>query len=188
MLCLGIGTSLGGVRRPGQLRFAVISLTVGFALFAVIAVGSSGRESPLPRGGQSAAATLRPLSSVIGYAFLLLGILGLTNVNFGGLVVGGAVSAVFSRRHSASPRQLLRPPCIAVRAALRTRSARHRSLRSALGLREGTIIDAGLVFATLLTAAGALHLAKAGLLGSAIGPALPGTSQPAVTPPAGQYE
>ncbi|MBN9620214.1 MAG: mechanosensitive ion channel, partial [Actinobacteria bacterium] len=156
-----------------------------------IAVRSAGREIAritAARAGQSAASTLRLLASLVGYALLLFGVLGLTNVNLGGLLVGGAVTGVvlgvaaqqalgnfftglvllFARPYAPGQRIIVRSGALG-------------------GPLEGTIVDAGLIFTTLLTAEGPLHLPNAGLLGSAIGPAPPAAADPPVTPPAAEH-
>jgi small conductance mechanosensitive channel len=172
--CLAAGDSLGGIRGAGHLRLPVLGLTLGFAVAAIIAVRTTGREVTRisqPRIGEAAASAIRLLCSLIGYALALLGVLQLLNVNLASLLVGGAVTGVVvgiaaqqSLANFVAGLVLLfsRPYLPGQRITVHS---------GALGGPfEGVITDAGLMYTTILTDNGPTKLPNAGLLAAAIQP------------------
>lgn len=175
LMCLVVGSNLGGVWRADRLRFVAIALTVGFVVFSLVAIRATGREIArltVPRGGQAAAATLRLLTSLIGSVFLLLGLLAMTNVDLRGLLVGGVVTGVVV---GVAAQQVLGNffAGLVLLFARPYAPGEYIVVHSGAlgGPFEGTIVEAGLIFTTLLTAEGPLRLPNAGLLGAATGPA-----------------
>jgi small conductance mechanosensitive channel len=176
IVCLAVGNNLGGVSREGNLRWVAVGLTVAFVVLAAGATRSAGREAfriSEQRGGPATASALRLLVSVAGYAFVLLGLLQLLNVNLRSLLVGGAVTGIVL---GIAAQQTLgnffaglvlmysKPYVLGQRVIVRS---------GALGGPfEGVITDAGLLYSTIVTDEGPISLPNSGLLASAIGPAL----------------
>jgi small-conductance mechanosensitive channel len=186
LVCLGFGAHLGGISRTDHWRYFVIGVTVGFGLFGVLAVRSAAREIgriSVAKAGISAATLLRTLSSVVGYLLVLLGVLQLLDVNLGSLLIGGAVTGVVvgiaaqqSLGNFFAGLVLLfaRPYLPGQRVKVRT---------GALGGPfEGVITEAGLMYTTILTDEGLVHLPNAGLLAAAVGPA-PEVAEPTAAEP-----
>lgn len=175
IICLGVGDNLGGVRRHDHLKFLVIGLTVAFAVLGASAVRSAGRESfrvSSTRSGPSAASALRLVVSVFGYGLVLLGILQLINVNLGSLLVGGAVTGVvvgiaaqqsLGNFFAGLVLMFARPYVPGQRIIVRSGAMG--------GSYEGEIVDAGLLYTTMITAEGPVNFPNSGLLASAVGPA-----------------
>jgi small conductance mechanosensitive channel len=175
VICLAVGNDLGGVRRHGHLRWLTIVLTVAFVVLAAGATRSAGREAfriAELRGGPAAASALRLVVSVTGYAFVVLGLLQLLDVNLRSLLVGGAVTGVvlgiaaqqsLGNFFAGLVLMYSKPYVIGQRVIVRS---------GALGGPfEGTITDAGMLYSTMITDEGPISLPNSGLLASAIGPA-----------------
>ncbi len=175
LVCLAVGNSLGGVRRHDHWRFVAIGLTVLFAVLGWMAVRSAAREVHrlcLQRAGATAASALRLVASVVGYLFVLLGILQLVNIDLSNLLLGGAVTGVVV---GIAAQQTLgnffaglvlifaRPYVPGERISVRSGSLG--------GPFEGVIISAGLIYTTIQTDDGPVNLPNSGLLAAAIGPA-----------------
>ncbi|MCW2524991.1 MAG: small-conductance mechanosensitive channel-like protein [Frankiales bacterium] len=191
IICLAVGNDLGGVRRPGHLRWVAVGLTIAFVVLAAGATRSAGRETfriAEQRGGPATASALRLLVTVTGYAFLVLGLLQLLDVNLRSLLLGGVVTGVVL---GIAAQQTLgnffaglllmysKPYVIGERVIVRS---------GALGGPfEGVITDAGLLFSLIVTDEGPISLPNSGLLASAIGPA-PDREQPAATEAADSAE
>jgi small conductance mechanosensitive channel len=191
IICLAVGNDLGGVRRDGNLRWLAIGLTIAFVVLAAGATRSAGRESfriAEQRGGPATASALRLLVSLTGYAFVLLGLLQLLNVNLRSLLVGGAVTGVvlgiaaqqsLGNFFAGLVLMYSKPYVLGQRVIVRS---------GALGGPfEGVITDAGLLYSTIVTDEGPISLPNSGLLASAIGPAPERPAEP-TEPPAGPDE
>jgi small conductance mechanosensitive channel len=175
VICLVAGDQLGGVHRSGHVRLLTIGLTIGFAVFGAGAVRSAGREAfriSESRGGPSTASALRLIISVVGYGIVLLGLLQLVNVNLGSLLVGGAVTGVvvgiaaqqsLGNFFAGLVLMFARPYVPGQRVIVRSGAMG--------GPFEGTIVDAGPLYTTIVTEEGPINLPNAGLLAAAVGPA-----------------
>jgi small conductance mechanosensitive channel len=174
-ICLAVGDKLGGLSRNGHVEPAVILLAAAFAVVGATAVRSAARESfrvTSARGGPSAASALRLVVSVAGYGLILLGILQLLSVNLSSLLVGGAVTGVvvgiaaqqsLGNFFAGLVLMFARPYIPGQRVIVRSGAMG--------GTFEGEIVVAGLLFTTMVTDEGPVHLPNAGLLSAAIGPA-----------------
>ena len=176
IVALAVGTNLGGLRHNHHARLLiVIVLTVAFAALGGLAVRSAGRELfrvSSAKSGPSTASALRLVLTVLGYGLVLLGVLQLLNVNLGSLLVGGAVTGVvvgiaaqqsLGNFFAGLVLMFARPYVPGTRVIVRT---------GALGGPfEGVIVDAGLLYTTIVTDDGPVNLPNAGLLGAAVGPA-----------------
>jgi small-conductance mechanosensitive channel len=175
IVCLGVGDNLGGVHRTGQIRFVALGLVIAFVVFGVGAVRSAARESfriSAARGGPATASALRLIVSVVGYGLVLLGLLQLLNVNLASLLVGGAVTGVVVG--IAAQQSLGNFFAGLVLMFARPYVPGQRVIVYSGGMGgpfEGIIVDAGLVYTTIVTEAGPVNLPNAGLLGAAVGPA-----------------
>jgi small-conductance mechanosensitive channel len=175
IICLAVGDNLGGVHRHDHLKPVVIGLTLAFAVLGVWAVRSAGRESfrvSSARSGPAAGSALRLVVTVFGYGLVVLGILQLLNVNLGSLLVGGAVTGVvvgiaaqqsLGNFFAGLVLMFARPYVPGQRVIVRSGGMG--------GPFEGVIVDAGLLYTTIVTAEGPVNLPNAGLLASAVGPA-----------------
>jgi small-conductance mechanosensitive channel len=175
LVSLGVANGLGGVARPGHLRYVAIALTIVFAVTGFMAVRSAARELHrlcLHRAGASAASAVRVIVSIVGYLFVVLGLLQLLNIDLGNLLLGGAVTGVvlgiaaqqtLSNFFAGLVLIFARPYMPGQRVIVRT---------GALGGPfEGLIISAGLIFTTIQTDTGPVNLPNSGLMSAAIGPA-----------------
>jgi small-conductance mechanosensitive channel len=175
LICLGAGDNLGGVRRHDSLKWVTLLLLLAFALLGAAAVRSAGREVyriTSARSGLATAAALRFVVSAVGYALVLLGVLQLANVSLASLLVGGAVTGIIL---GIAAQQSLgsffaglvllfaRPYVAGERVIIRSGSMG--------GPFEGTIVDTGLLYTTIVTAEGPINLPNLGLLAAAVGPA-----------------
>jgi len=172
---LAVGDRLGGVNRDGRMRFVILGLIVGFTVFGAGAVRSAGREvfrvSSL-RSGPGTASALRMVLSVVGYGLVLLGVLQLANVNLASLLVGGAVTGVVLGIAAQQTLGSFFAGLVLMFARPYVPGQRVVVHSGALGGPfEGTIIDAGLLYTTIVTDEGPVNLPNAGLLASAVGPA-----------------
>lgn len=176
IIALGAGDNLGGVRHNHHTRLLIVlALTVAFAVIGVLAVRSAGRELfrvSSAKSGPSTASALRLVLSVVGYGLVLLGMLQLLNVNLGSLLVGGAVTGVvvgiaaqqsLGNFFAGLVLMFARPYVPGQRVIVRTGAMG--------GPFEGVIVDAGLLYTTIVTDDGPINMPNAGLLGAAVGPA-----------------
>jgi hypothetical protein len=175
LVALSAGGTLGGLyAHSTQTKTVVVGLAVAFVLLAVLATRSAGNEVARivsARAGGSAAATVRLIILLLGYLLTLIAVLGLLQVPLGHLLVGGAVTGVVvgiaaqqSLGHVFAGLVILmsRPFMIGDDIAVRSGSLG--------GPFEGTVVGMGLLYTTLATDEGHVHLPNAGLLASAVGP------------------
>jgi small-conductance mechanosensitive channel len=119
----------------------------------------------------SPASTLRLIILLIGYLITVIAVLGLLHVPLGRLLVGGAVTGIVV---GIAAQQTLGH----VFAGLVILLARPFIIGDDISVRsgalggpfEGTVIGLGLLYTTLATDTGHVHLPNAGLLASAVGP------------------
>jgi small-conductance mechanosensitive channel len=174
LACLVTGVNLGGIHRPGHLRWVVVGVTIGFAVLGAIAVRSTAREInriTKSRAGFAAASALRLLCLIAGLLVVVLGTLQLLDVDLRNLLVGGAVTGVIL---GIAAQQSL-GNFFAGLVILFTRpyvAGQYVKIRSGSlgGPFEGTITYAGLMYTIIDTKEGRVNLPNAGLLASAIGP------------------
>jgi small-conductance mechanosensitive channel len=187
LAALFTGTGMGGITRGGTLRYVVIGLTVVFVGLGASAVRSAARDVMAlaqPRVGPSAASGLRFISSTIGYALVLFGLLQLLNVSPASLLVGGALTAAIV---GLAAQQTLgnyfaglvllsaRPYLVGQRITIHTGSMG--------GPFTGTVIDSGAMYVVLLAEVGEIRLPNAAVLASAIGPPEDPEEEPAEADP-----
>jgi small-conductance mechanosensitive channel len=176
VVALVAGDNLGGLRHSEHIRLVIVlALTGVFLVVGVLAVRSAGRELyrvSSAKSGLSTAAALRLVVSVMGYGLVLLGVLQLLNVNLGSLLVGGVVTGVvvgiaaqqsLGNFFAGLVLMVARPYVPGQRVIVRTGAMG--------GPFEGVIVDAGLVYTTIVTDDGPINMPNAGLLGAAVGPA-----------------
>src|ERR1700712_4338848 len=113
LLCFVVGERLGGLGRDTAGRFnlfgrefvlpsgyvimIVVVLALLFVLAGVVATRSIGSELARVsrnKAGMAAASAIRLICVIVGYVTVGLGVLALLQVNFGNLLVGGAVTGV----------------------------------------------------------------------------------------------
>lgn len=192
LLSFVIGERLGGLGRktdaifsffgriiqvaPGYVTVIVLVLAVIFVLVGVLATRSVARELARvsrERAGLAAASAIRLIVTIVGYGTVVLGLLGLLNVDLGNLLVGGAVTGVVI---GIAAQQTLgnffaglvllfaRPYVPGQRVKVRTGAMG--------GPFEGVIVSAGLLYTVIETEAeGPISMPNSGLLAAAIGPA-----------------
>jgi len=169
-----IGVDLGGVHRPGHLRWLTITLTIAFAVFGAACVRSTGRELnriAKVRAGVAAASALRTLCLVFGMFIIVLGALQLLDVDLRTLLLGGAITGVVVGIAAQQPLSNFFAGLVLLFARPYVPGQYVRIRSGALGGPfEGTITYAGLMYTIIDTDEGLVHLPNAGLLASAIGP------------------
>jgi small-conductance mechanosensitive channel len=179
LVCIAVADALGGVRREDHLRVAAAVLTVAFAIFGIVAVRSAAREVYrlcLHRAGATAASAVRLVTSIVGYLFVLLGILQLVNIDLSNLLLGGAVTGVVVGIAAQQTLGNFFAGLVLIFARPYLPGQRIVVNSGALGGPfEGIVTSAGLIFTTLQTDTGPINLPNAGLLSAAIGPAPPPT-------------
>jgi small conductance mechanosensitive channel len=175
LVCIAVADALGGVRREDHLRVAAALLTVAFAIFGIVAVRSAAREVYrlcLHRAGATAASAVRLVTSIVGYLFVLLGILQLVNIDLSNLLLGGAVTGVVVGIAAQQTLGNFFAGLVLIFARPYLPGQRIVVNSGALGGPfEGIVTSAGLIFTTIQTDTGPINLPNAGLLSSAIGPA-----------------
>jgi small-conductance mechanosensitive channel len=175
LVCLGAGNALGGVQERNHLRIAAAALTVLFAAFGFMAVRSASREVyrlSVHRAGAAAASAIRLTTSIVGYLFVLLGILQLLNIDLSNLLLGGAVTGIVIGIAAQQALGNFFAGLVLIFARPYVPGQRIVVNSGALGGPfEGIVTSAGLVYTTIQTATGPINLPNSGLLSSAIGPA-----------------
>jgi len=175
VVCLAIDNGLGGVSRRDHLRYVAIGLTILFAVLGVVAVRSAARELHrlcLHRAGASAASAIRIVVSVVGYLFVLLGVLQLVNIDLSNLLLGGAVTGVVVGIAAQQTLGNFFAGLVLIFARPYLPGQRIKVNTGALGGPfEGIITSAGLIYTTIQTDTGPINLPNSGLLAAAIGPA-----------------
>jgi small conductance mechanosensitive channel len=173
--CLIVGDQLGGIKQHDHLLLVAIGVALGFLVFGTLAVRSAARETfriTAARSGPATGSALRLVLSVIGYGLVGLGCLQLANVNLQSLLVGGAVTGVIigiaaqqslGNFFAGLVLMFARPYIPGQRVVIRSGAMG--------GPFEGTIVEAGLAYTTLVTEDGPINLPNAGLLAAAVGPA-----------------
>jgi small-conductance mechanosensitive channel len=186
LVCLAVANSLGGVQRHDHWRFLTIGLAVLFAVLGWIAVRSAAREVYrlcLHRAGASAASAIRVIVSVVGYLFVLLGVLQSVNIDLSNLLLGGAVTGVVVGIAAQQTLGNFFAGLVLIFSRPYLPGERIKVNSGALGGPfEGIITSAGLIFTTILTDNGPVNLPNSGLLAAAIGPA-PQSDEPADATP-----
>lgn len=181
--CLGAGDYLGGLHNATAHQWLVVGLTIGFGLFGVVAVRlGAGEVDRLSRNraGPAAASTVSLLSSIVGYALVLVGVLQLLNVNLSTLLVGGAITGVVIGIAAQQTLGSFFAGVVLLFARPYVPGQRVRVNSGALGGPfDGVIIDAGLLYTTMQVQEGLLHLPNSALLVAAIGPVPPSAPEQA---------
>lgn len=185
LVSLGAADYLGGLRHAAQHFSWVVALTVAFALLGAAAVrlAAGGLEqASRTRAGAAAASTTYLICSVVGYLLIIVGVLQLLSVNLSTLLVGGAFTGVII---GIAAQQTIggffagvvllfaRPYAIGQRVRINSGTMG--------GPFDGVITGAGLLYTTMLTDGGLLHLPNSALLGAAIGP-VPAATTASQTP------
>jgi small-conductance mechanosensitive channel len=188
LIALSIGEGRGGLNASST-RTALVAIGLAglFVVLAVLAVRSAGTEVARvveSRAGGSAAGTVRLMILLSGYLVTLIAVLGLLQVPLGRLLVGGAVTGVVvgiaaqqSLGHVFAGLVILLSRPFVIGDDIIVRSG------SLGGPFQGTVIGMGLLFTTLATEEGPVHLPNAGLLASAVGPRPSASADPAKTNP-----
>ena len=190
LVVYSFGSHLAGVNRTEKYRFSAFGagvtatgsqlgvIVLGFAIVFIVAgviatrsvAGELGRVSEV-HGGVPAGSAVRLIVSILGYATVFFGLLGLLRVNLGNLLVGGAVTGVVV---GIAAQQTLgnffaglvllfaRPYVPGQRVKIRTGAMG--------GPFEGVILGAGLMYTSIDTAEGVVSMPNSGLLAAAIGP------------------
>jgi small-conductance mechanosensitive channel len=175
LVCISAGNAIGGVRQHNHLRYVATALTVLFAVFGFMAVRSATREVYrlcLHRAGAAAASAVRVITSIVGYLFVLLGILQLVNIDLSNLLLGGAVTGVVVGIAAQQALGNFFAGLVLIFARPYLPGQRIIVNSGALGGPfEGIVTSAGLIFTTIQTATGPINLPNSGLLAAAIGPA-----------------
>jgi small-conductance mechanosensitive channel len=164
-------------------RVAAYGLAAVVLVMGVLATRSASREVgrvAALRAPQSTAAPLRLLVQVVGYAFTVLAVLTVLEVDISQFLVGGALTGVvlgiaaqqaLSNVFAGMVLQLARP--YQVGSYVRVHSG------AIGGPHEGTVADVSLMYTTLVTAEGQLLVPNGQLLGAAVVPsAVPLPAEP----------
>ena len=190
LICFGIGDRLGGVDQThdsrvriggkvlrltkGQVSLVVLGLCVVFVVAGVIATRSVANELnrvSTARATAAAGSALRLITSVVGYATVLLGLLSLLRVDLGNLLVGGAVTGVVVGIAAQQTLGNFFAGLVLLFARPFVPGQRVRVNTGAMGGPfEGVILGSGLVYTTIETEAGVVSMPNSGLLAAAIGP------------------
>ena len=191
LVCFVVGDRLGGIGRatagrfnffgrevvvrPGYLTGIVVVVALVFVLTGVIATRSIGRELARvsrQKAGVSAASAIRLICVIVGYGTVALGLLALLQVNFGNLLVGGAVTGVVVGIAAQQTLGNFFAGLVLLFARPYVPGQRIKVRTGAMGGPfEGVIVAAGLMYTTILTEEGPISMPNSGLLGAAIGPA-----------------
>ncbi len=190
LISFGLGDHLGGVDQnrmanftafgwhlelsKGQVSLLVLALTLVFALSGVIATRSiSGELARVSeqRAGVAASSAVRLICRIVGYATVLLGLLGLLRVELGNLLVGGAVTGVVVGIAAQQTLGNFFAGLVLLFARPYVPGQRVRIRTGAMGGPfEGVILAAGLMYTTIDTEEGIVSMPNSGLLAAAIGP------------------
>lgn len=173
-ILLGVAVEQGGVRSDRHYHLVAIIAGVGFFVVGLGTVRSAAREVSriaTVRASPTAGSGLYILTSVIGYVLLVLGVLQVLNVRLASLLVGGAVTGVVLGIAAQQSLGNFFAGLVLLFARPFTPGDRITIHSGALGGPfEGVIIGSGLIYTTILTETGDIHLPNSGLLGAAIGP------------------
>ncbi len=191
LLAFVVGINLGGLTRSSQGEFTlfghlfvvprgwmlviIIVLTLVFVITGVMASRAVGRELGrvgTARAGLAVGAAIRLGCLIVGYLTVAFGVLGMLQVDVGGLLVGGAVTGVII---GIAAQQTL-GNFFAGLVLLFTRpyepGQRITVHTGAMGGPfEGVIVETGLIYTIIQTDHGRVSMPNGGLLASAIGPA-----------------
>lgn len=188
-----IGDHFGGVEHTRRTHFAVFGRTldlskgqlslvvVGLAVVFIIAgiVGTRSVAGELARvseahGGVAAGSAVRLICMILGYGTVLLGLLGLLNVNLGNLLVGGAVTGVVFGIAAQQTLGNFFAGLVLLFARPYVPGQRVKIRSGAMGGPfDGVILGAGLMYTTIDTDEGVVSMPNSGLLAAAIGPSDP---------------
>ncbi|MDQ2847960.1 MAG: mechanosensitive ion channel family protein [Actinomycetota bacterium] len=202
LLCFQFGDSLGGIKRttPGIFHLFgnavevptpyVKLLVLGAALVYVVAglvttrsvARECGRISQY-RAGPAAVGAVKLVCDVAGAGLLGLGLLDLLRVNLGTFLVGGVVTGVVVGIAAQQTMGNFFAGLVLMFARPFVAGQRVTIHSGALGGPfEGVIAGTGLIYTTITTAEGAVHLPNSGVLGAAVGPTARAESQPPPVP------
>lgn len=190
LICFGLGDHLGGVGGTRDARYTfgshhivltkgradliVVGLCIVFVIAGVIATRSIARELnrvSTSRGGPAAGSAISLVCNIVGYITVFLGLLSLLRVNFGNLLVGGAVTGVVIGIAAQQTLGNFFAGLILLFARPFVPGQWVRVNTGAMGGPfEGTILGQGLMYTTIQTEAGVISMPNSGLLAAAIGP------------------
>lgn len=185
-----VGDHFGGVERTRRTHFALFGRTldlskgelslvvVGLALVFIVAgiIGTRSVAGELARvsaahGGVAAGSAVRLICMIVGYGTVLLGVLGLLNVNLGNLLVGGAVTGVVFGIAAQQTLGNFFAGLVLLFARPYVPGQRVKIRSGAMGGPfDGVILGAGLMYTTIDTDEGVVAMPNSGLLAAAIGP------------------
>lgn len=147
----------------------VLMLVAG--ILAVRSLARAVRIASSERVGDARGAALHLLITIIGYAIVLLSLLGVIRVDLSGLLLGGALTGVIigiaaqqtlGNFFAGLVLMIVRPISVGEQVVLRS---------SPLGgLFEGEVTDMGFFYVDMVTKQGPAKLPNAGVLAAAIGP------------------
>lgn len=174
LVSLGAADYLGGLRHAAQHHPLVVALTGAFAVLGAAAVrlaaGDLERISRA-RAGAAAASSTYLVCSIVGYLLVLVGVLQLLSVNVSTLLVGGAITGVVVGIAAQQTIGGFFAGVVLLFARPYVIGQRVRVNSGALGGPfDGVITGAGLLYTTMLTNEGTVHLPNSALLAAAIGP------------------
>lgn len=182
LVSLGAADYLGGLRHAAHHSWVVVALTAAFALLGAAAVrlAAGGLEQvSRTRAGASAASTTYLVSSIAGYLLILVGVLQLLSVNLSTLLVGGAITGVVIGIAAQQTIGGFFAGIVLLFARPYAIGQRIRVNSGAMGGPfDGVITGAGLLYTTMSTENGLLHLPNSALLSAAIGPVPTATGDP----------
>jgi small-conductance mechanosensitive channel len=152
-----------------------------FLLLGILCVRATAaelHEMVQRRGGPGAAATIRMIVTMLGYAISVLGALGLTTYPLGHFLLGGAIVGVIlgiaaqqSLGNVFAGLVLLAARPFAIGNLIRVRSG-------ALGGEfSGTVLSMSLTYVTISTAEGVLKVPNSSVLSAAVGPYRPSSTR-----------
>lgn len=158
----------------GQLSLVVVGLAVVFIIAGIIGTRSVAGELARvseAHGGVAAGSAVRLICMILGYGTVLLGLLGLLNVNLGNLLVGGAVTGVVFGIAAQQTLGNFFAGLVLLFARPYVPGQRVKIRSGAMGGPfDGVILGAGLMYTTIDTDEGIVSMPNSGLLAAAIGP------------------
>ena len=153
------------------LAVAGTALLLLAGILAVRAAARAVRAASSERAGDARAGALHLIVTIVGYAIVVVSVLGALRVNIAGLLLGGALTGVIigiaaqqtlGNFFAGLVLMVVRPFAVGEHVVLRS---------SPLGgLFEGEVTDMGLFYVDLVTERGPAKLPNAGVLAAAIGP------------------
>lgn len=139
-------------------------------ILAVRSLAAGIRAAAGARNADARGASIALLTSILGYAVVLIAALGLLQQPLQGLLLGGAVTGValgiaaqqtLGNFFAGLVLLVVKPFTVGEHVVMRS---------GPLGEHEGLVVDMSLFYVDLMTASGEVKLPNAGVLASAIGP------------------